>query len=74
MTPKEKAKELIELFKNFAESGYADSTSSILKTYEKNTKQCAIICCKEIINNYPDVLGTFPTEYWNEVITELEKL
>ena len=67
MTPKEKAKELVNKFLLNA------------MTYEM-AKQCAIICVDEIINHidkcgYSGYEYDLPPEiFWNEVKQEIEKL
>lgn len=66
MTPKEKAKELVDKFRGFI----IDSAS----------KKCALICAEEIEINDP--IGCFPSQsqaneeakYWQEVKQEIEKL
>jgi hypothetical protein len=70
MTPKEKAKELIDKY-SFVE--IANYTSMF------EVKQCALIAVQEIINANPhsnplntDVYSTM--YYWQEVKTEIEKL
>ena len=67
MTPKLKAKELVDKF----------STVPLLDSYE--AKQCALIAVDEIINSNPhsnplntDVHSTM--SYWNEIKHEIEKL
>jgi len=69
MTPKEKAKELVDRF---------DETLTYLESKQK-AKQCALIAVDEIINSNPhsnplntDVHSTM--SYWNEVKQEIEKL
>lgn len=86
MTPKEKAKELIEKFKP---NVYCYSGSGMLtNTYDEETAQhysiqCAIIAVDEIIDQW-DYVDTYLANlggefnpnlrYWQEVKTELEKL
>ena len=69
MTPKEKAKELVDRF---------DETLTYLESKQK-AKQCALIAVDEIINSNPhsnplntDVHSTM--SYWNEIKQEIEKL
>lgn len=69
MTPKEKAKELIERF----------SYSCRECDNDWNAKQFAWIAVDEIIYEYKKHLLSAPTfefgmEYWNDVKTEIEKL
>jgi len=72
MTPKEKAKELVERFLSI--EGADDCGNS----YSYVAKQCALICVDEIINTYPtpwSILDIdFQKEYWQEVKQELLKL
>jgi hypothetical protein len=71
MTPKEKAKELIDKFKGYAD----DSTSSCID----NARYIALLCVDEIISEY-NVLQIETNfcykmyQYWNEVKQEIEKL
>jgi hypothetical protein len=79
MTPKEKAKELVDKFEPYVIRytqddvvGYLSEETPILE-YQK---QCALIAVDEIIDsftikNYSDVNNY---EYWNEVKTEIENL
>ena len=65
MTPKEKAKELVNKF---------------LQIYEgrvPQAKQCALICVDEILESHYKVLvGVMPkvSDYWQEVKQEINKL
>ena len=66
MTPKEKAKELVDRFlKEFP------STDDIGFGQIKIAKQCALICVDEILN----IIKYFSIykEYWEEVKQEIEK-
>jgi hypothetical protein len=73
MTPKEKAKELVEKY-SFVEIPYHTSMFEI--------KQCALIAVDEIINNAKDFLHWMPCdsevcgckEYWIKVKHEIKKL
>ena len=63
MTPKLKAKELIDKFSNVP----------LLDSYE--AKQCALIAVDEIILEMDNVMLPNPfKQYWNEVKQEIEKL
>ena len=72
MTPKEKAENLVDKFKN--------APSNIEKTEwyisEKYAKQCALICVDEILNA-PEIgdggLDMYEP-YWKEVKQEIEKI
>jgi hypothetical protein len=90
MTPKEKAKELVSLFIKFSlpddEDGKWESWQ--LKR-RKNAKQCALICCEEIIKEprmfdseqvkysdgyYARSYYEVPNKFWQQVKHEIEKL
>ena len=80
MTPKEKAKELVETFENYA-SGL---NNDVFDDYEclKNAKQCALIAVDEILNvleEIPDlkVEGNIlldKIEYYKGVLMEVDML
>jgi hypothetical protein len=84
MTPKEKAKELLDKFISY--SYFSDGNNSMNRQYqqEDNAKQCALIAVDEIINSSParspindssDFLAHFKaTKYWQEVKQEILKL
>lgn len=63
-TPKEKAEELVEKFKN----------KTILSL--NKCKECALIVVEEIINDNPNIYDSdrLNYKYWNEVRNQLEKL
>ena len=64
MTPKEKAKELVETYYTFIDFNEVYQPSS------KSAKQCALICVDEVIAScfHPNL------EYWQEVKQEINKL
>jgi hypothetical protein len=67
MTPKEKARELVE----------AMAFSCRECDYESKAKQCALIAVEEIkeaIFWHPFESPNFELEYWQEVKKEIEKL
>ena len=71
MTPKEKAKELIDRFT------FRKVDGTIVRF--DRTKKCALICVDEILkeNERINQGGAFPTpltEYWKEIKKEIEKL
>lgn len=73
MTPKEKAKELIEkfiLFSTVYDNGRVVNT--------RNPQQCALIAVEEILDAYRDANVEYEdgkhTKYWTEVKQEIEKL
>jgi hypothetical protein len=61
MTPKEKAEELIDKMIN----------TDIMYMSNYLAKQCALICCNEVLGYMGADRGT---EFWNEVKQEIEKL
>jgi hypothetical protein len=66
MTPKEKAKELVDKY-SFVEIQHYTSMFEV--------KECALIACDEIIEALDRVLFPNPFEqYWNEVKNEIQKL
>ena len=70
MTPKLKAKELVEKFEKIIISASANS-------WTNESKQCAIILVQEIIQLCKDEFDYSiysPIDYWNEVKLEIEKL
>ena len=80
MTPKEKAKELVEKF-----IPYTRVFHEVLgwEDYIDSAKQCALIAVDEIINsNYKNTLNDLGyrytvnelNDYWQEVKQEIEKL
>jgi hypothetical protein len=83
MTPKEKAKELVEKYMNleFEIGGQYDGYLSVKL---QDAKQCALIAVDEILNNncgsYTDESNATNNEiycdeyYWEEVKQEIEKL
>ena len=84
MTPKEKAKELIEKFKNAdfnckgCDMVFCDVPCTMLNLSE--CKKCALICVDEIIkaNPYSEAQKYIPAhstiKYWQEVREEILKL
>ena len=77
MTPKEKAKELVEKFYlSEAMGGYGE----VPRAYYESAKTCALICVDEIIKvvpyvkKLPHLLNTETVEFWNEVKNEIRKM
>jgi hypothetical protein len=70
MTPKEKAKELVD--KMYQHQWRKDTIEF------RNAKQCALIAVEEILNTHllseKNILGIHPVDYWQEVKQEIEKL
>jgi hypothetical protein len=84
MTPKEKAKELVDKY-----STYVVMWTGGIEVETQNVKQCALITVEEILKTrpgfpYPNELGleikgifniiNYPIVYWQEVKKEIEKL
>ena len=84
MTPKEKAKELVDKFRDYAYS--YELVDELEDTEDWNAKQCALICVDEIVKILMNLRGEFmdlknisyskteSLEYWQEVKQEIEKL
>ena len=66
MTPKEKAKELVQLFYN------NQCSHSITELAYKSAKKCALICVDETVKNTLQVSQVL--DYWQEVKQEIIKL
>jgi hypothetical protein len=73
MTPKQKAKDLVE---NYAETIKPIEFGVILEIDWKSAKQCALIAVDEIINSRPAITDSQIEyqNYWQEVKSEIEKL
>lgn len=79
MTPKEKAKELIEKFiPMFSYWDYYNDCSRDKNIVIKDSKRCALIAVNEILDliedNDIDVWDYNIFKYWAEVLSEIEKL
>jgi hypothetical protein len=72
MTPKEKAKELIEMFIFFASNEGTTEDGFIYSDEMQmfNAKQCALIAVDEILNE----CLSLKEEFWEEVRKEIENL
>jgi len=77
MTPQEKAEDLVNNFRDFAD-GTCPETDRYSPNIEKQkAKQCALIAVDEIIKeleNIDDGQTVIPYNYWNLVKEEIEKL
>lgn len=73
MSPKEKAKELVEKFLPY--SYYHEMDNSMNRNYqqEDNAKQCALICVDEILSAVTTIADK-RYEYYKEVKQEINKL
>ena len=69
ITPKEKAKELVDKFKPNAYIGACEDNDELMELY--HSKQCALICCNEVLGYMGADRGY---EFWTNVKQEIEKL
>jgi|APFre7841882590_1041340.scaffolds.fasta_scaffold280949_2 hypothetical protein len=80
MTPKEKAKDLVEKFKKYAYYPKTNDDEVFINQLNNNAKQCALIAVDEIlweIIKYADNSREYVVEnanYWQEVKTEIINL
>ena len=81
MSPKEKAKELVNKFMQYSNAykwtaNVASREIVIVDIDEqlKNAIQCALIAVDEIINVIGDKNSWEESEFWEEVITEIQAL
>lgn len=73
MEAKEKAKELVERFKEYSHF-YIDPDLEV-KELEENAKQCALICVDEILENLSNInLRLHQITFWEEVKQEIQSL
>jgi hypothetical protein len=79
MTPKEKAKELVERFSEYSHTEFISYRGGYqLDTQIQNAKQCATIAVNEIIEatkqvvDRPDFNGIVFNTYWQEVKAEIQ--
>jgi hypothetical protein len=72
MTPKEKARELVDKFKNYSPTMDYDFEFKGAKDYNHNAKESALLAVNEILSN--DNLYTELFIYYSEVKREIEKL
>lgn len=75
MTPKEKAQELVNKFREFADGIDSETDRFSPNIEKKNAKHCALIAVDEILNNnkilFEDVLND---QYWEEIKQEIKLL
>jgi hypothetical protein len=78
MNAKEKANELFNKFKDFADEDYMDTKQQfeLNETRNLNAKKCALIAVDEIINHHSQEQGLYriDTYYWQQVKSELQSL
>jgi vacuolar-type H+-ATPase subunit H len=78
MTPKEKAKELVDKFYQYANEEFENKLneypgqvlSERRKIRKESSKQCALVAVDQVLN----VIDNFEMIYWKEVKQEIEKL
>ena len=80
MTPKEKAKELVDKYIKLYPS-YVVMWQGDVDNAEKNIKQCALIAVDEILNNFglrvdgkPNYTDSATIQFYQEVKQEIELL
>lgn len=75
MSPKEKAKELVDTFRKFVKPQSSGFWVSNEDTTIKNAKQCALICIDESLNCDSDIVNwESHSKYYNEIKKEIELL
>ena len=75
MTPQEKAKELVNKFRDFADGIDSETDRFSPNIERKNAKKCALIAVDEILNNDNNFFNTYSqNDYWLQVKQEIEKL
>ena len=73
MTPKEKAKELIDKFNNHTVKELVYLKNGKVIEGKTEAKQCALIAVDEIIKD-KKMFNQISVEYWEDVKQEIEKL
>jgi len=71
MTPKEKAFDLIRLYRNIE---FDNGENCYLMISMKNAKQCALIAVDEVLNTIMSVYQPETKAFWYEVKKEIELL
>jgi hypothetical protein len=82
MTPQEKAKELVNKFRDFADGIDSETDRFSPNIERKNAKQCARIAVNELMElakkyetkNCKLLMDNLKILYWQEVKKEIEKL
>lgn len=75
MTPKEKAKELVDKFTKVQACRELEWDNLVSCDMEdEDAKQCALICVDEIIATYDPLTSQYIIQDWAEVKQEIEKL
>ena len=70
MTPKEKAQELVDKFRNEILSFLGD------RIKDQNAKQCALVAVDEILNHHHQSQGLYRIDryFWEQVKQEIQNL
>ena len=71
MTAKDKAKELLDRFKDVTRP-MSKRNTLVARMHPEHAKQCALLCVDEILETYIDLDPKL--NYWKEVKKEIEKL
>ena len=80
MTPKEKAKELVDKFYQTTpnETWIDEPSGEFMETYTAwgQAKQCALVAVDEILNHHHQSQGLYRIDkyFWEQVKKEIEKL
>lgn len=74
MTPKEKAIELVNKFREFADGTDLDTDRFSPRVEKEKAKQCALIAANEVINTIMSVYQPETKAFWFEVKQEIEAL
>jgi len=72
MTPKQKAQELVNKFRDFANGSDYETDGFSPNIEKENGKECALIAVDEILKDQP--FDVIKLEYWNKVKEEIKKL
>jgi hypothetical protein len=72
MTPREKAINLVDTYRNILMNEDTECGNEILCSVI--AKKCALIMCDELLCNSTFLISTGESYFWNEVKHEIEKL
>jgi|APGre2960657404_1045060.scaffolds.fasta_scaffold250990_1 hypothetical protein len=75
MTPKEKAKQLLQKYTDLMEFGIWNGVPISVKLNKDMAKQCVLFSVDDILKaNVVWYEGSIPNKYWQKVKKEIEKL
>ena len=78
MTPKEKAEQLVNMFREFADGTDIETDRYSPKIEKEKSKQCALMAVDEVIKSLPPfeygLEFVAKIEFWNNVKQEIEAL